>query len=163
MSLETATTILAFATIGLALATIALAVIAGYQISSIREESRKERTLEACNRYDLNPVIRGATRRLRKAINSGAYKANRGDHKVDVIELFNYLEALAIGIEQGLYIDDLARDHMEDIIKGHMDEILTSEEMEKLGLGRDDFRCLFKLRKRWDSEERAVVRYREWR
>jgi hypothetical protein len=54
----------AIGTFGIALATLILAAVAGYQISEARRETRTNRTLEMVGRYDHCPVLERSLRRL---------------------------------------------------------------------------------------------------
>jgi hypothetical protein len=61
----------------------------------------------------------------------------------------NFLDAIAIGIEQGLYIENLAWDHLDAIVKRHVKRFIDSGIIEKAGLEREDFLRLIDSRDRW--------------
>lgn len=102
-----------------ALATVAtiLVAVGVVQIQSTREEAKRSRTLAACDRYDTDPVLDGALHRLLEGRLSGELERNASYFKSDIATVLNYLDGISIGIEQGLYIDGLAYDHLKDIVK----------------------------------------------
>ncbi len=70
----------------------------------------------ACQRYDFDPVIEAATARIWEASNKGIdYKTNV--ERRDIVVLLNYLDGLAIGIDQGLYVEQIVKDHLASIFE----------------------------------------------
>ena len=136
-----------------ALATLVLVVVGGWQIISIRIENKRERTLRVCERYNFDPVLDYATRRLRTARNNGDYSKNPLDFRVDVITVLNYLDGIAIGIGQGLYSEPLARDHLDHIVSLHSSEYLGDTDARSLGFELRDFRHLCDMKDRWGENE----------
>jgi hypothetical protein len=151
---------IAVGTLALAVATFALVLTAFIQIRSIREENKKTQTLAACSNYDLNPIIFECTRILLAAQDSGELATSPKKYRPQILTLLNYLDAIAIGIEQGLYIEELAWDHLETIVRWHVASLVDSGVMQGAGLERDDFRRLLDMRVRWS---RARPRFREHR
>jgi len=47
--------------------------------------------------------------------------------------VLNFLDAIAIGIEQGLYIEGLAWDHLDTIVKRHVKRLIDSGFVETSG------------------------------
>jgi hypothetical protein len=99
----------------LALGTWALVLVTGLlfcaalrQIRQIRHENKKAATLAACSQYDQNPSLNEALRRLWVARENGKLEKNPKQFRPYIIVLLNHLDAIAIGIEQGLYIESLA-------------------------------------------------------
>jgi hypothetical protein len=154
---------LASATSVLAVATIFLVVIARNQIIAVRNEAKQERTLAYCDRYDNDPVLDRCLRRLGSARESGRL-VKSASTKADVTTVLNYLDGLAVGISQGLYINELARDHMESILKAHVSQYL-GEKSPDLGVSKDDFRMLLALAEQWRkaSEPTPQTLYRDGR
>jgi len=109
-----------------AIATVVLTLVAYFQISAAREEARINRTLAACDRYDLDPILDAVTRRLGKARDSGALKRNPRRHRHDIYSILNYLESIAIGVQRGLYSSAVVRDQMEPIYVGYVSEYLAT-------------------------------------
>src|SRR5438045_17812 len=98
----TAAAWVAVGTLALAGATLALVIAGLLQISSIRDEARRTRTLAICDRYDFDPILDRSLRNLKRAKANGSFQANPKDFRLDVSTVLNYLDGVAIGIEQGL-------------------------------------------------------------
>lgn len=158
-----ATVALAVGTVPLAVATIVLAVaawrqlplIAG-QVNSLAEQieltrgaeakteqrHRRWETLRACERYDFDPVIESASKRLYD--NSDEGKDYARAEKRDMVVLLNYLDGLAIGIEQELYVEDLIHGHLGLIVTKCVERFLLSGLVNS-----DGYESLLELNSRW--------------
>ncbi|HKS87724.1 MAG TPA: DUF4760 domain-containing protein [Pseudolabrys sp.] len=101
----------AIGTMSLAALTIFIAIFGYYQLTSARDESRHNRTLEAVERYEFDPILDSCLRRL-----AMARRNNYFPQRIDMVTVLNYLESLAIGIEQGVYEEQLAKEHMRYIL-----------------------------------------------
>jgi len=120
----TAQQITAAAGIATALATIALVIVAQRELSQIPEQiriqderQRKWATVEACDAYVTDPVIYQASKNLWVASQNGTdYSDKDAIDAHDVATLLNYLESLATGVEQGVYVEEIVRDHFEGIM-----------------------------------------------
>jgi hypothetical protein len=99
---------------------------AGSQIISARNEARINRTLEACNRYDMDPILDAVTRRLAAANDDGTLKADPKKYRIDLYALFNYFESIAIGVNRGLYDESIVQEHLDTIINGYVDGYILS-------------------------------------
>ena len=142
-----ATAALAVVTLILAGATVALVVLGRAEIIAIREEAKQERTLEFCHRYDCEIVLDEALRRL-GAAREAAPLAKNASNISDATTVLNYLDSLAIGIGQKLYIEELARDHVEALVRHHVEQYL-SDSSPDLGLQKQDYVMLLAMAKRW--------------
>ncbi|HEY0464322.1 MAG TPA: hypothetical protein VGC79_08945, partial [Polyangiaceae bacterium] len=113
----------AIGTIALAFATLVLVAVGYRQLISIRAEAKKERTLAICHRYDIDPVLDVSLRSL-WILQTSANKTAKDlkKHRPDIVTVLNYLDSIAVGIEQELYIEELARDHIESIVKTHVEQ-----------------------------------------
>src|SRR6266446_5991993 len=111
--------VLALATIALVFVTLLLVVVASRQISAGRAENRKTQTLSACSNYDLNPVMYECQRRVEAARQEKRLHADAEMLRVEILTVLNFLDAIAIGIHQGLYIETLAYDHLSGIVARH--------------------------------------------
>ncbi len=76
---------------------------------------REWETLKARPRYDFDPVIDGTTQRIWEASNNGKDYTLPGVNSRDIVCLLNYLDGLAVGIEQKLYMEEIVRDHLGPI------------------------------------------------
>jgi hypothetical protein len=136
-------------TVALALATAFLATIALYQIRELRLENRKTQTLVACGNYDQNQVIFSCAQQIWQARDDGELQENPEKYCMEMITLLNFLDAIAIGIEQDLYIEDLARKHLKSIVQRQTEQLIDSGILEKAGIRKDAFQSLLRLRDRW--------------
>ncbi len=142
-----ATLVLAIFTLALAIATSLLVFYGRQQIMSIRREAKRERTLSYCHRYDSDPILDGALRRLGKAREDKTLARNSAT-RADIATVLNYLDGLATGIEQHLYIEELARDYMEPVLLHHVEQYLGGGAPD-LGVKRDEYTMLLALADRW--------------
>jgi hypothetical protein len=138
-----------------ALATLGLLVVALWQIPLIRKRYRETETLRACQIYDTDPVIEAASLRAWRAAKNGE-DYSQAD-KRDVIVVMNYFDGLAIGIEQGLYEEQIVRDHAQPII-----DKLIKVIAPQTGVGEDLYPKLFKLQRTW-SDNQTAYKSRWWR
>jgi hypothetical protein len=106
--------------------TLALVVFAAIQIWLARREARTNRTISACDRYDFDPILDQACRRIAAARDSGDLQKNPQKYRLDMYSTLNYLETLAIGVERGLYDAKMVKGFLEPIMATHVDEYLTS-------------------------------------
>lgn len=152
----------AIGTLTLAAATVALILIGWGQISAIKKQNRRWQTLAACERYTFDPILDGCLRTLRKAHTEGKFDKDAPEaktYRLEATTVLNYLDGMAIGISQGLYMEDLARDHLEEVVIGHVNEYLIDGMPKKLAIDTKDFRYLLALSERWATISRP--RFRE--
>jgi hypothetical protein len=72
------------------------------QMETLRSENKIERTLTACSRYESDVTIERCAGTLRLAHNSETYEKDPKQYQHEVIIVLNYLDTIAIGIEQQL-------------------------------------------------------------
>ena len=73
--------------------------------------TREWETLKACDRYNIDQILEAATQRAWYASDAGTnYKKPEVDHR-DLTIIVNYLDGIAIAVQQGLYIEGLVEDH----------------------------------------------------
>lgn len=138
----------------LVLATAALAVIALMQIRAAREENRGTQTLVACGNYDLNEVIFSSHRTLLKAKDEGRLLTDARALRLEITNILNFLDAIAIGIDQKLYVEDLAYNHLHAIVAKHIRELIDSGVAEKAGCSKENYATLLTLNGRWSERNR---------
>lgn len=149
----------AIGTICLAITTALLYFTAMWQLFLIKKEAKKNRTLDICNRYDNDPVFDAATEALDRAKKSGDLAANPKSYRKAVVTILNYLDSIAIGIEQGLYINSLAKDHLNEILQTHVAEYLNDAKFARdSGYEVGYFKRLRKLSESWNQ---APTNYQE--
>src|SRR5215472_10186921 len=139
----------ALATCLLAAFTALLVAVGIYQVLGIRAENKKSLTLNACSNYEQNPNIYDALQKLWAALENGELEREPKKFRPQINVMLNFLDAIAIGIEQGLYIEDLAWDHLDAIVKRAVKRYIDSGLIEKVGLEREDFIRLIEMRERW--------------
>ena len=146
------------ATGALALATVGVAWVAWYQIGAARAEAKKTRTLEIVSKYDHDPVLDRALRRTARARDSKLLFTNTMDYRTDIVAVMNYFETIAIGIKQGMFIEEMVRDFMEPIVKSHIDEIEKEKLFEKIAADPDYFEHICELNEGWKPKSKMHFR-----
>jgi hypothetical protein len=139
----------AVATFSLAAFTALLVAVGIYQILAIRAENKKAQTLAACSSYEQNPNIYDALQKLWAALESGELDREPRKFRPQLNVVLNFLDAIAIGIDQGLYIEDLAWDHLDAIVRRHVKIFIDSGIIEKADFERVDYIRLIDLRDKW--------------
>ena len=113
-----------FAGFATALATGAVAFVAWRELHLLRmrletdrENQKQWATVTACERYDTEVSLYLMKRRIRRYWDESS-QTYREPEKIrrDVINLLNCLDSIAIGIKQKIYIEHIARDHLQNII-----------------------------------------------
>jgi hypothetical protein len=138
--------------------TFAVAV-ALYQIRVTKKEAAKWRTIEACERYDVDPILDSALRNLHSSRLDGTLDASLEKLKPDLTTVLNYLDGIAIGIAQGVLIEDIVKDQMEPIFRSHFEKYFTDRMMEGAGLDKGHFGHLVALMSKWNG--RPAVNFKE--
>jgi hypothetical protein len=170
LSTLSATTWAAVAAIAAALqafVTLILVIVGGWQISAGRKQNQRWHTLEACNRYHVDPTLKDSLHKLRAAHQAGTFAGHEASFRVDVVAILNHLDSIAIGIYQGMYVEGLARDHIQVIVQLHVNEYLRNGVPKKVGIDPQNYRYLLALEARWTAISRPHFReegwFRRWR
>jgi hypothetical protein len=153
---------IAAGTIVLAGATIALILIGMGQISAIKRQNRRWQTLAACDRYNYDPIMDACLSKLRDAKKEGRFKDHEKDFRLEITTVLNCLEGIALGIYQGLYIEELVRDHLQGVLIDHVDEYLTDGMPGKVEFETRDFPYALALAARWTRISRPRFRETGW-
>ena len=146
------TVALALVTFALAVGTAALVVLGLFQLRSIREEGRISRTIAISDRYDIDPVLDFRLRRIAQARANGALDLRPLDYRADIRTVLNYLDSLAVGIQQDLYIERLAMEHNGAILVGTVENYLDGGGAAKYGLDVQNYATLMVLYRKWKAE-----------
>jgi hypothetical protein len=145
-----------------AIATALTAGFAFWQVLSIRIENRKTATLAACEKYDNDPVFDNYLREL--SANRPDVTVNPLKYRLAISTILNYLDGIAIGVAQGLYLDNLAKDHLEDIVKTYVgDYLLDTSKANAMAIAQQDYRHLLALYARWFKPTVAYKPWWKWR
>lgn len=110
-----------------AIATMAAVAVAGTQLRNGNKQKRVWSTLQACDRYDSDPTVSEAARVF--------FNFCEGrDLTVDVVKLenstrtlFNYFEAIAIGMYQELYEPEIVYEHLGTIMITRRKQLFQSQ------------------------------------
>jgi hypothetical protein len=146
----------AFWTMLVFVATAFLALIAWLQIWSVREENRKTLTLQACGQYDTNEIIFRCHKALidakgSKAQDDAALLEKAVSLRIEILTVLNFLDAIAIGINQKIYAEKLARAHIKPIMRKHVAELIDSGVLEILDCPREGFAALIAIDNKWKN------------
>jgi hypothetical protein len=123
------------------------------QLNTQREENRKWKTLEICAQYEFNEMVSVAAGKVQAAL----YGNKLTDGKCaeicrDATVVLNYLDGIAIGVSQGLYIEDLAKDHLRQIVKFHVEKLLH-DNCTRLRLDPNDYQFVIDMNKKWQQNQ----------
>jgi hypothetical protein len=125
------------------------------QISAQRDENRKWKTLEICAQYELSEMISVAAGRVQTAFDGEQQLTNEKCTEIyrDAKVVLNYLDGIAIGVGQGLYIEDLAKDHLKQIVKFHVDKLLHVSNCTRLRLDQNDYQFVMAMNRKWQQNQ----------
>jgi hypothetical protein len=101
--------------------------------ANAERRTREWETLKACQHYDSDPVLDAATQRIWIASAKGTDYRNSAVDRRDVC-LLNYLDGLATGIEQGLYIEAVIRDHLSSVFDHAVVNFVNTQIVDGAGL-----------------------------
>lgn len=161
------------ASVATALATVGIAIVGINQLKQIAEHMRvqgerekKWATIKACERYDSEPSIAQYARNIWDASKSGTDYTVVDNILHDIIGFMNYLDSLAIGIDQGVYNEQIVRDHMQSSIYKSVKAFIKGESGEVNGIAwkatkpltiAKGYPCLLKLYDKWFQESNGTI------
>jgi hypothetical protein len=124
------------------------------QINAQREEGKKWKTLEICAQYEFNETVSAAAGKVVQA-SSGDKLTDEECAKLqrEARVVLNYLDGIAIGVRQGLYIENLAKDHLKQIVKFHVDKLLLHDNCTRLRLDPNDYQFVIAMNKKWQQNQ----------
>ena len=79
-----------------------------------------------------------------------------------VTRRFVLCDGIAIGIYQGLYIEKLARDHLQHMVTGHVDEYLKDGTPKRIKIEASEFGYVRALAERWMAISQPHFHERKW-
>ena len=103
-------------------------------------------------------------RNLRRASQNGTDYTNiQDEHRLDCITVLNYLDGVAVGVEQKVYIEEMAKDYLEAIVHKAVQALVKGESGEGWKAGRPiatqaQFPTLYALHERWSPK--TVPKYK---
>jgi hypothetical protein len=152
-------------------ATIGAAIIAwvqldkvGEQIRQASEADRRSHTLEACQRFEKDILLKRAMRNLYRATHNGSDYSKLGDdHEFDALTVLNYLDGIAMGIEQRVYIEAMAKDYLDDTVQKAVKALILGEsgdgwKSDKKFIDAKYFVPLCDMYKRWNPQPATAYR-----
>ena len=141
------------------IALLLAAAIAWHQIGSLRREQKNWETLKACERYESDQVITQCLIALRAARRDNKLTAEPIQYSLEMSTILNYLEGIAIGVEQGFYNRKIVRDHLETIMVKHVGEFLGPPLRAVMLEGNPDYySSLEEILKSWKKRRRTYFR-----
>jgi hypothetical protein len=143
-----------------AFGTFGLIGLGWYQITAVRNENKGWRTLEACERYESDPVLDVCLRNIFAANQTGDFTANPQNYRLDATTVLNFFDGIAIGIAQDLYLEELVRDHLEPIVKWYVEVYLEPVFASRMGIDPTiEYPRLIKLNQKWKLDQ-SITRFR---
>jgi hypothetical protein len=106
----------------------------GNSQTDLRQRTREWETIKACERYNFDPVIEAATQLLWNASDGCTDYKRSGVDKRDLIIVVNYLEGVAIGVRQELYIKAVVKDYISDLFDHAVTKYIESGLIDSSGL-----------------------------
>jgi len=137
---------------------ICLVGATAYQFSALRNENKKSRTHEMSDRYSCDPIIHNAVRVTRNAWIDGDIFKNPDRYRDELRTVLNYLNALAIGIENRIYNEEFAFAVLQDVVRIQAKRYLNDRTfLEKTfpGITEGTWVPLFRLSRKWDERPDA--------
>lgn len=143
-----------------AIASVAIALAAWIQLPLIRRQMRIEgdrqkqwATVAACARYITDPVLREAKRNIWQARDHGKKDVIEEPDQVrqDVYILLNYLDNIAIGVNQHIYDETFVRDYLRYVFEDAVSRFIKKRSGD-FKVKEEHFSDLLDLYEKWFSE-----------
>jgi hypothetical protein len=120
------------------------------QTTEARHEAKIERTLAACSRYESDVVIERCVRTLRGVYDAGTYPQQAVGLKHELVMVLNYLDSIAIGFEQQLYLEDMAKDHIAPIVRMYYEQYMQDRaNLKAVGIDPNNYSSLYQIAEKW--------------
>ena len=114
-----------------ATATISIAIIAYWQLGDLNKGRKREFeiqkvawTLQSVNRYESDQSINDAANAVTKHISKQATFDDNIEFELAAKTVLNFLDSIAIGIQQKLYDEDTAKEYLINIVRHQVDDLL---------------------------------------
>jgi hypothetical protein len=157
MTPQTAGTVTAYATVALVAVTVGAVIAAFLAIRSAREENRKWTTLSVCAQFELCSSVCQANEKIFEAFRNGVPSpADCEKNAFYAKVVLNYLDGIAIGVHQGLYIETLARDHLKIIVHKRVLDLLETTFAKDAKLDKQDWSFLTAMAEKWRKNQPYV-------
>jgi len=120
--------------------------------------------IDACEKYTTNSIIHNASVEVGSESKKGMdYTTSFFDElQHEVVAIFDYLDSLAIGVDQGIYEEKIIKDNLDDIIKKAVKVFIKGKSgeiegrtwsVDKALLKEKQYPFLAKLYNKWFQEE----------
>jgi hypothetical protein len=169
MATDPTTWVTAIGTAVAAVAAVGASIIAWVQLDKLREQirqsseqDRRRNTLEACQRFERDDLLKEAMKNVWEASDGGTdYTKLTAACSFDVLTLLNYFDGIAIGIIERVYIDEMARDYLEDSLNKAVKALILGEsgdgwKASKPFFPEKEFASLCKLYHTWNPESQVA-------
>ena len=154
MQASTAEFISAWSSLALAVIAVPSAIIAFLSVWSATEENRRWNTLNVCAQHEFNSEVSTAVRRIETAFVDGVPDIQKSKSlRFNSYVVLNYLDGIAIGVKQGLYIEKLAKDHLRTIVRLDVGRLLETSFAEKVPLDKSHWSFLVAMADKWNKDE----------
>lgn len=126
------------------------------------EAQRRRATVEAVRRYESDPQLRDAIQKVwAKTAQGTDYTLLDGNDEFNVITVLNYFDGIANGIEQGVLVEEIARDYLRMVMIKNVKAMLKGQSGDTWvadgpAVPDSGFDALMKLAHRWELEERTT-------
>ncbi len=135
------------------------------QVSRVAEAMRstvdtqkEQRTLEAVRRYETDTELRATIKAIwEKTDQNQDYRLLDDSDRFHVINLLNYYDGIASGIEQGIYIEALVRDYLAVVLDKAVRALLRGESGPDWVAGQplvapENYHALLRIQQQWAAE-----------
>ena len=126
------------------------------------EAQRRRATVEAVRRYETDPQLRSAIQALWVKTKQGTdYTSLTDTDQFNVITILNYFDGIASGIEQGVLVEDIARDQLRFVLDKAVKALLKGQSgdswvAEEPAAPDDGYDTLLSLQNRWALQENTT-------
>jgi hypothetical protein len=136
---------------------------AAERITIADEARRREATLEAVRRFESDPEVREALRRIwHKTEQATNFAMLTEKDRFDIITLLNYFDGIASGLKQGVLDEQVAKDYLRGIIHKIVKGLLRGESGPTWKAATpivepEGFENLLALQARWGMEDAQSI------
>ncbi|HYM31902.1 MAG TPA: hypothetical protein VEU47_11405 [Candidatus Cybelea sp.] len=151
------------ATWALVLVTAGLIVMAWWQLSDQTLQHRRWATLQACDRYDIDLRLGSSLLLLRRLAAEDCSAIPHYRVKMMITNVFNYFDAIAIGLERGFYVEEIVREHLGAIMQYRREELMASKHPAIQEFRQNferDYTTFNRLMARWYPQQGATAHAR---
>ncbi|MEM7014260.1 MAG: hypothetical protein AAF585_22595 [Verrucomicrobiota bacterium] len=126
------------------------------------EAQRRRATVEAVRRYETDPQLRGAIQAIWAKTKQGTdYTTLQEADEFHVITVLNYFDGIASGIQQGVLVEDIAKDQLNYVLDKAVKALIKGQSgdtwiAEQSLVTEDNYETLLQLQNRWELQENTT-------